>query len=188
MKASNKNDLKLKLKEAAEKAAKQAGFDIHKVNEQSVGYLATYNGKQTTVGIQTSSDHAISYRYQNGSWKTLPLLDTIFIATVDDKHNPTEAIVHMLNGDKVRDHFQRALTARKDAGYSLDHATFLDLYLKETNAPTSIGNGLVDETTPTFSFPLNEDEPKDFKIADAKRLLAESYGVNQNQIEITIRA
>lgn len=169
-------------------------------------------GKITkTVSIRTSQDTWIAFP-RNGTddaWATLADVDFVMASTVDDRDNPRFAQVHLIEGDEMRARFDRAYAARKKAGYSmpLGRGIWLSLYDKEAHVPvTLVGAGAGLDHPPIAKVPLtdqkdykaiaqtNEElDPKDVELEDppltireAKRRLALSLGVNEEDVTITI--
>ena len=56
---------------------------------------------------------------------------------MDDRHNPKFAKVHIIDGDEMRDRFNRAYAARKKAGHTIPigRGVWESLYLPEAQAP-----------------------------------------------------
>lgn len=168
------------------------------------------------VSIRTSQDGWIAFPPKRGGagWVTLDDVDFVVAVSVNDKHDPTEARVHMIPGDEARRRFNRAYAARKAAGHTLPEGrgVWLSLYEEELDdPPTRVGGGMglqfkalavrdlrneglptgiadeeeddddiveVSEPTPPIEAPLT--------IGEAKRRLAQSLGVPESAIRITI--
>ena len=98
------------------------------------------------VSIRTSQDAWIAFpRKADGEWVTLPDVDYVVAVSVDDRHNPTLARVHMIPGDEARDRFNRAYAAREKAGHTLPvgRGIWLSLYDTEASDPVShVGAGM----------------------------------------------
>ena len=76
---------------------------------------------------------------------TIDSVDYVIAASVNDKHNPTSAHVHMIPGDVARDHFNRAYDARAAAGHVLPprRGIWISLYEKEAKDPVNlVGAGM----------------------------------------------
>jgi hypothetical protein len=166
------------------------------------------------VSIRTSQDAWIAFprRTAGEGWITLDEVDFVVAASVNDKHTPTEARVHMIPGNEARDRFNRAYAARKAAGHTLPvgRGIWLSLYDEDSAEPvTHVGAGMglahrpiavVDLTKaglPSGEAFVNDEvarrplatdrsvEPP-LTISDAKRRLADSLGVPESAIRITI--
>lgn len=160
-----------------------------------------------TVSIRTSQDTWIAFprNATNDGWATLEDVDYVVAASVDDRHNPRFGQVHMVEADEMRARFDRARVARDKAGHVMPEGRgiWLSLYDKDSNEPVSLvgaGAGLahpaiarvpltgeVSAQTDEELGPQDvevEDEP--LTIAEAKRRLALSLGVNEADIKITI--
>jgi len=169
------------------------------------------------VSIRTSQDAWIAFpRKSNGEgWLTLDDVDFVVAVSVDDKHNPTVARVHMIPADDARARYDRAYEARKVAGHILPvgRGLWLSLYNKEQPDPVSyVGAGmgldypalaardLAKEGLPQESDDADDevsDDEADTQVAapaaegpltipEAKRRLSESLGVPISAIKITI--
>jgi hypothetical protein len=169
------------------------------------------------VSIRTSQDAWIAFpRKSNGEgWVTLDDVDFVVAVSVDDKHNPTVARVHMIPADDARARYDRAYEARKVAGHILPvgRGLWLSLYNKEQPDPVSyVGAGmgldypalairdLAKEGLPQEGDDVDDEVSDDeadtqaaapaaegpLTIPEAKRRLSESLGVPISAIKITI--
>ena len=99
------------------------------------------------VSIRTTQDTWIAFprdRKGKDGWVTLDDVDFVVAASVNDKLDPTEARIHLLPGDDVRDRFDRAYAARKAAQYSIPagRGVWVSLYEKDEKDPvTHVGAG-----------------------------------------------
>lgn len=173
-------------------------------------------GEQThKVSIRTSQDAWIAFprKSAGNGWVTLDDVDFVVAASVDDRHNPTEARVHVIPGDDARERFDRAYAARKKAGHKMPtgRGIWLSLYDEDSSDPVShVGAGMGIDYPPLrvvditkFSLPTGDDaddemsedtdgdaEPEPasspLTIPEAKRRLAETLGVPVEAIKITI--
>lgn len=202
----------------AEKALIAEGWTIHRVARGGKASLREIRRGDVTarVSIRTSQDTWIAFPPKSGGngWVTLDDVDYVIAASVNDQLNPTEARVHMVPGDEVRDRFNRAYAARKAAGYTLPEGrgVWVSLYEKEANDPVTLvgaGMGLVHKPLITcnlthlllqsegtdgdvadeaedVSLPAISTTSVPITIAEAKRQLAASLGVPESAIRITI--
>jgi hypothetical protein len=166
---------------------------------------------EKTVSIRTSQDTWIAFprNSTDDEWVTLADVDYVIAASVDDRHNPHFAHVHMIEGDEMRKRFDRAYAARKKAKFSMPigRGIWLSLYDKESSTPVSlVGAGAGLDNPAIGRVPLSgdkveqgplgvnqhmepeEDETTDppLTITEAKRRLALSLGVHEADIKITI--
>lgn len=167
------------------------------------------------VSIRTSQDTWIAFPRQIGGkgWVTLDEVDFVVAVSVNDRLNPTEARVHMIPGAEVRDRFNRAYAARDAAGHAQPdgRGIWLSLYDPETpGGPVAhVGGGMGIDYQPlqvhdltkgplqgdhaaaeagvTPSAPaLSQDPDGPLTIPEAKRRLAQSLGVPENAIRISV--
>lgn len=109
--------------------------------------LITKGGKSHKVSIRTSQDAWIAFPRKTGAdgWVTLDDVDFVIAVSVDDRHNPTIARVHMIPADDARSRFDRAYAARKAANHTLPdgRGIWLSLYDKDEADPVShVGAGM----------------------------------------------
>jgi hypothetical protein len=164
-------------------------------------------GKESkVVSIRTTQDTWIAFPRTEGDkgWRTLNEVDLVVAVSVDDPHNPKSAKVHMLDGDEMRDRFNRAYKARKQAGHTIPigRGVWVSLYIPEGSNPVShVGAGAGLKTPPIATIPLTDEAPPiveavsaaedDFEpltIPEAKRRLAITFGVKPENIKITVDA
>jgi len=99
------------------------------------------------VSIRTSQDTWIAFprKARTSGWVTLDDVDYVVAVSVNDRHNPTQACVHMIPGEDARARYDRAYEARKRAGHTLPigRGIWLSLYDKEAAEPVSqVGAGM----------------------------------------------
>jgi hypothetical protein len=167
------------------------------------------------ISIRTSQDTWIAFprNEANDGWATLADVDYVVAASVDDARDPQFAQVHMIKGDEMRDRFNRAFNARKSAGHSLPlrRGIWVSLYHSESDFPVNrVGAGAGLANAPIARVALNggrvereplpdvaprraegttvtaQSESGRLTIAEAKRLLARSLGVNEEDVRITV--
>lgn len=180
--------------------------------------LITKGRESHKVSIRTSQDAWIAFprKTKADGWVTLDDVDYVVAVSVNDRHNPTQARVHMIPGDDARARFDRAYAARKAANHTLPpgRGIWLSLYDRETNNPVSlVGAGMGLDYKPLAvldltkaSLPTGTDRPDEegaededdgstvaeasssmpLTIPEAKRRLAETLGVPESAIKITI--
>ncbi|MCH9695196.1 MAG: hypothetical protein K0U72_11870 [Gammaproteobacteria bacterium] len=184
------------------------GYKIERVSgsgKSSVRRI-TKGGESKIVTIRTTQDQAIAFpRLQDDSgWKTLDEVQMVIAVSVDDKKDPKNGLVHFLDGDDMRDRFNRAYKARIDAGRSipLGRGVWLGLYRNEEDGDNVrfVGAGAGLENKPVATVPLEPIDAVDWEgkkgqvaakgltISEAKHLLAISLGVDEESIKIVVEA
>ncbi|MBJ6987275.1 hypothetical protein [Devosia sp. MC521] len=178
----------------------------------------TRGQESKVVSIRTTQDTWIAFPRLDGDsgWRTLDEVDAVVPVSVDDRDSPRFAKVHLVDGDEMRDRFNRAYEARKNAGHSIPvgRGVWVSLYLQDANdPPTHVGAGAglkhkpiatvalspdmlasVDEQDDDVqgSAPIAEigggDGEAPLSIAEAKRRLAKTFGVTEASIKITVEA
>jgi hypothetical protein len=162
-----------------------------------------------TVSIRTTQDQWVAFprNANDDGWATLADADDVVVVSVDDRTTPQFAQVHLVPGDEMRQRFDRAYQARKGANHVIPvgRGIWLSLYEKESESPISLVGGGIGLAYPAIArIPLSsmksdavpedfDDEPTGekaveppFTIAEAKRRLALSLGVNESDVKITI--
>ncbi len=202
------------LRAAAEAALKEQGYKVERVRGAGKSSLRriTKGGVDKLVSIRTTQDRWVAFprNEQDNGFTTLEEVDFVVAASVDDQHNPRFAKIHMLPGDEMRERFERAYLARKGAGYTLPsgRGVWVSLYEQEMSDPVNrvgAGAGLKYPAIAELRLIVTEgavDEDDDVEvdvsaraviaaeppltIADAKRRLAKSHGVPEENVTITI--
>jgi hypothetical protein len=168
-------------------------------------------GRRRTVSIRTSQNTWIAFprSKKDTRWETLDDVDLVLAVSVDDPENPTFGQVHMIEASEMRERFDRAYAARRKAGHTiqLGRGLWLSLYHREALEPVNlVGAGAGIANAPVARTPLEED-PEDstglaaskgainssrndelLSIAEAKRRLAITLGVDPSSIKITVEA
>jgi hypothetical protein len=204
----------------AVKALEADGWTVSRVPRGGKASLRRITrGREThKVSIRTSQDAWIAFpRTSDGAgWVTLDEVDFVVAASVDEKHNPTVARVHMIPGDDARSRFNRAYAARKKAKHTLPagRGVWLSLYDEEAADPvTHVGAGmgiahpaiaeldLIRNSLPPSGDVADGVEEVDeddlaasapptaempLTIPEAKRRLAAALGVPESAVKITI--
>ena len=175
----------------------------------------TKGTKSKIVSIRTTQDTWIAFPRIKGDkgWRTLDDVDAVVAVSVDDGHNPKFAKVHLIDGDEMRDRFNRAYAARKKAGHTIPigRGVWVSLYRPEAQEPVRhVGAGAGLKFPPLETVPLTpeliaaveetggadeaeisaveESKEAPLSIAEAKRRLAETLGVDPGNIKITVEA
>ncbi len=200
--------MKSQLFEAGIKALEAVGYKVERIQgsgKSSVRRIV--NGKESkVVSIRTTQDTWIAFprMEHDKGWRTLDEVDLVVAVSVDDPHNPKFAKVHMLDGEEMRDRFDRAYAARKRAGYTIPigRGVWVSLYIPEGNDPvTHVGAGAGLKTPPIATIRLVENAPptieaaaglqgnfEPLSIPEAKRRLAITLGVKPENIKIMVDA
>jgi hypothetical protein len=164
------------------------------------------------VAIRTTQDQWIAFprKSDDKGWVTLSEVDAVVAVSVDDRDNPKFALVHMIEGDDMRERFDRAYSARVKAGYSIPwkRGIWISLYDDDANEPvTHVGAGAGLANAPISRVPIqggqngeairvepqkaNDDHVTlsfDRIVAEAKGRLALTLGVDASSIKITVEA
>jgi len=168
----------------------------------------TRNEKSRKISIRTSQNTWIAFprNQADDGWVTLSDVDVVLAVSVDDVPNPTFAQVHMIEADEMRLRFDRAYRARVAAGYSIPLGRGVWVSLYDSDAPnpvTHVGGGAGLDHPPIARIPLEPVEPdtevtvkakeldgrdEPLTIAEAKRRLGMTLGVDPSSIKITIEA
>ena len=165
--------------------------------------------EQHTVSIRTTQDTWIAFprNDDDSGWVTLDDVDYVVTVTVDDKNSPKSGLVYMVNGDEMRERFDRAYRARLDAGHSipLGRGVWVSMFVAEApDAPSSIGGGIALGKQPLLGVKLGDVDDEaaaeplvrtstphheaPLTIAEAKRRLAQTLGVDPEKVKIVIEA
>lgn len=203
-----KGAMKTQLFQAGVNALERAGYAVERVQgsgKSSVRRIV--KGKVSkVVSIRTTQDTWIAFprTEHDKGWRTLDDVDLVVAVSVDDRHDPKFAKVHMLDGDEMRDRFNRAYAARKHAGHTIPigRGVWVSLYIPEGRDPVShVGAGAGLKTLPIATIPLSdevslsvesvsdvENDCEPLSILEAKRRLAITLGVKPENIRITVDA
>jgi hypothetical protein len=186
---------------------KKGGWAVERVqgNGKASVRRITKGGKSQLVSIRTTQDTWIAFPRtpDDRNWVTLSEVDAVVAVSLDDPHDPKFVKVHMIDGKEMLDRFNRAYAARIKAGHRIPvgRGVWVSLYMKETNHPRYVGAGAGLKYPPIATVPLEleallkleekgasgEDEAP-LTIAEAKRRLALSLGVDPASIKITVEA
>lgn len=200
--------MKTQLFEAGVKALEGVGYKVERVpgsGKSSVRRIV--KGKESkVVSIRTTQDMWIAFprTEHDRGWRTLDEVDLVVAVSVDDPRNPKFAKVHMLDGNEMRDRFNRAYAARKRAKHTIPigRGVWVSLYIPEGNDPVShVGAGAGLKTPPIATIPLLDEARPEIETAtdveshfeplsipEAKRRLAITLGVKPENIKIIVDA
>lgn len=197
--------LKHRLFEIGVETLEAQGYEVSRVQGSGKSSVrrADKDGESKVVSIRTTQDQAIAFpRLKDDSgWRTLDEVDMVVAVSVDDREDPKNANVHFLDGDEMRERFGQAYEARLEAGQKipLGRGVWLALYRRyDGKRVRLVGAGAGLDHEPVAVVPLanavaadsrGEDSlPASLSIAEAKRLLAASLGVDESSIKITVEA
>lgn len=209
-KTPEKVSIKTKLFNCGVAALEQDGWKVEripKVGKSSVRRIVR-EGENKVVTIRTTQDTYIAFPRNDDDteWVTLSMVDMVVAVSVDDAENPRFAKVHFIDGDEMRDRFNRSYDARIAAGHTIGtgRGMWLGLYDPEQHdLPSHVGAGAGLAHPPVATFPLGDASDLQpapstsqsgfnlasapLSISEARRLLAETFGVDPSNVEITIR-
>lgn len=203
---TKKTAIRKRLRAIAEESLRKQGWKVERVAGVGTSVRKiTKDGASKTITIRTTQDTWIAFPRtpDNKRWKTLNDVDAVVAASVDDPSDPKFALIHMLDGDDMRRRFDRAYKARLAAGHKIPNGrgVWLSLYRDEGNDPIQlVGAGAGNVYPPLDRVPMNgagaapATEPADLPgdgpltIAEAKRRLAQTLGVDPSSIKITVEA
>lgn len=212
--APGKVNLRNRLFQIGQQALEAEGWKVEKATGLGKGSVRRITrGKESLlVSIRTTQDQYIAFPRtpDDKEWNTLGIVDAVVAVSVNDKENPTTGKVHFLKGDEVRRRFDMGYKARRAANHTLPvgRGMWVPLYLPHAEEPTyQVGGGLGLDFPPFAEINLAEgaatDAPTDVQeaaaeaasepripltITEAKRQLAEAFGVSPDQVKITIEA
>lgn len=204
-----KGSNKARLFEIGVQALEREGWTVNripKLGKSSVRGIAR-SGESHVVSIRTTQDTYIAFPRtpDDKEWVTLDIVDVVIAVSVDDPHAPRTAQVHWIEGEEMRERFDRAYAARKAAGHKIPvgRGMWLGLYLPDSLQPTvqvGAGAGLANppfakvplaadeiiETDPEDLTASDEVEPAMLMIEDYRQRLGEHFGVPPEKVRITI--
>lgn len=200
--------IKNRLFQIGVEALEREGWTIERIPKIGKGSVRriTKGVESRIISIRTTQDTWIAFprNKDDNQWITLSDVDTVVAVSVDPD-NSGLARVHMIDGNDLRNRFDRTYVARRKAGYSLPvgRGIWLPLYSPDANNPvTHVGGGagigteiarapleqakVVDEQLANSEiYELNFDE-EPLTIAEAKRRLAVTFGVDPSNVKITV--
>lgn len=198
-----------RLFEIAVETLERYGWKVERIERSGKAGVRriTKGGKSLVAAIRTTQDRWISFARTRDDkrWLTLSDVEVVVAASVDDKHNPKEAWVHIFKQPDIVARFDRAYVARMAASFSIPvgRGVWLSLYDKEAKDPvTLVGAGagldtpaiekvLLDGAVPSLEPPpvisaSPPSGPRGLTLAEAKQGLAITFNVDPSAIKITI--
>jgi hypothetical protein len=143
-----KVDLRNVLFNLGVQALEEQGWKVERVLGSGKSSMRRISKDRETklVSIRTTQDTYIAFPRDrhDKSWVTLSEVDQVIAVSVDDYYNPRFAKVHMIDGDDMRQRFDRAYAARREAGHTipLGRGVWVPLYIEDSDkAPTHVGGG-----------------------------------------------
>lgn len=190
-------------------ALRKDGWTVEKAGLGKSSVRKITKGKDSRlVSIRTSQDCWVAFPRSAGDkgWLTLDDVDFVLAVSVDDKHMPREARAHLIPADYMRERYDRAYAARMAADYNIPvgRGVWLSLYDKDSKDPvTLVGAGAGLDHPAIHTVPLDgrapvepeaeaaaeeaaEDDEAPLTIAEAKRRLALTFGVDPSAVKITV--
>jgi hypothetical protein len=216
-KTPEKRRLRGLLKQIGLKVLRQQGWSVERIEgagKASVRRISRGNDTMK-ISIRTTQDTWIAFPWDKvkNQWVTLNDVDVVLAVSVDAAREPKFANVHWLPGKDLRDRFNRAHRARIAAGHSIPEGrgVWVSLYREESSDPVSnVGAGaglafppiarvsLADAVTtdmvPSAEGPeaktraIAHADEQPLTIPEAKRRLAQTLGVDPENIKITVEA
>lgn len=202
-----KLELRRRLFRLGEEALEREGWRIERVpgsGKASVRRIVR-NGESQIVSIRTTQDTWIAFprSTDDKGWVTLDDVDTVIAVTVDDRDAPKWAAAYKVSAQEMRQRFDRAYRARKNAGHSVPagRGIWVSMFAKEDPAVVgTIGGGIAVGKNPMLRVGLSENTESDelpetvaaapveapLTIAEAKRRIALSFGVDPEKVKILI--
>lgn len=200
--------IRARLFEAGIEALRGKGFSVERiagVGKSSVRRI-TKAGESRIVSIRTTQDMWIAFprNEEDSEWATLSEVDAVVAVSVDSREHPRFAQVHLIEGDDMRDRFDRAYAARKKADYVIPvgRGVWVSLYDRDAKDPVTHVGGGAGLDNPAFArIPLDPEEIAEggksakpsigatdefLTIAEAKRRLALTFGVSPASVKITV--
>lgn len=204
------------LQRAGFEALQRQGWVIERepgIGKSSVRRISR-GAESKLVSFKTTQDTALAFSRtpDDEAWSTLEdiEIDSVVIISVDHKDEPRFANVHVVPAKELIARFDRAYDARLKADHIIPvgRGVWLQLYEREASSPvnlvgagigllfppiaktpllTAIAPELVERPMHTVSVRLPDAEAP-LTIAEAKRRLALTLGVDPSAIKITVEA
>jgi hypothetical protein len=217
-KTPEKKRIRRALVKAALGTLERHGWKVARVKGGGKGRLRriTKNGKHQLAAIRTTQDGWLAFprTEDDASWVTLSEVDVVVASAVDDRANPKFALVHIFDAKELRDRFDRAYAARREADHKIPigRGVWVSLYHEESTDPVNrvgAGIGLVhppiarvsldeadasDDGRPPVAPPRSPSDASDddnfepLTIPQAKVRLARTLGIPESSVKISIEA
>ena len=213
----NEDNMKSRLFAIGIKALEDNGWTVSAGPNSRLASVRTMakGDKSFAVSIRTSQSRWIAFpRSENGTgWDTLDEVEQVLAVTVDDPHAPAKAYVHLVDAVEMRARFAEGYEARVASGRTVNPRSpmWVPIYTEpNVKKPTHAGAGAgdanpaiavvnlesADEAEAAVSNPSSavsdgtqrDDKEGPLTIAEAKRRLALTLGVDPSSIRITVEA
>lgn len=209
----NKVQIRKRLFDDAIKVLEGDGWKVERIPRAGKGSLRriTKGSISKKISIRTTQDTWIAFgrNATDDGWSTLEDVDYVIASSVDNPEKPQLIQIHMIDANEMRERFDRAYDARKKLGHKIKpgQGFWVSLYEEDKSDPVyNVGAGAGITNPPIASIPLDQaaevesfspleelknniheevDEPP-LTIAEAKRRLALSLGVDISEIKITV--
>ncbi len=146
-------------------ALEDKGWKVERIPRRGKSSLRRITKGTTSreVAIRTTQDTYIAFPRDetDTGWVTLSDVDAVVAVSVDDRESPKFARVHMIEGDDMRDRFDRAYAARLAAGHTIPigRGVWVPLYIDDAPSPPShVGGGAGNGDAEIARVPLHLDE------------------------------
>lgn len=202
------------LRTTAVQELQKLGYKVERIPRAGKGSLRriTKDGISKVATIRTSQDAWIAFprNTDDTGWSTLEEADVVVVASLAEKGG-NRANFHLMDADDIRARFNRAREAKLKADHVMPtgRGVWISLYNKEAAVPVSMvgaGAGLLYKPfAANVPVVINEGSPPDLQeddveyeseqeansedpltIAEAKRRLALTFGVDPTAIRITV--
>ena len=148
--------------DAATKAAAEQGYSMEKFPGRGLSSIwnITKDNQTQVASIRTTQDRWIAFPpLEAGTkWKTLDEVDTVIVATVDNKESPENIEVYIFPASDVRKRFDAAYEARKKNGQSIkdNFGMWVGLDHYSENTAASIGSGIIEQYECIATYPISD--------------------------------
>lgn len=178
---SDKVRLRKRLFQIGVQTLQKEGWTVERIPRRGKSSLRriTKGGEIREVSIRTTQDTYIAFprNKKDTAWVTLSDVDSVLAVSIDDRVSPKFALVHMIDGDEMRDRFDRTYAARRAADHKIPvgRGVWLSLYLPDAaSPPVQVGAGAGRDNPPIARVPLQPEElralKKSAEVADVDEL------------------
>lgn len=184
-----KGDLRRRLFQIGVNTLEKEGWHVERISgfgKSSVRRIRR-GAEVRVVSIRTTQDTSIAFprNTSDKGWVTLSDVDAVVAVSVDDADAPRHAQVHMIDGNEMRDRFDRAYKARLAAGHSipLGRGVWVPLYLPDaTTPPSQVGAGAGLDNPPIARVPLRAEKPRTANVPESAD--KEEVDVGKSELEV----